>query len=70
MIKNYKIMKLTFAILLLLITSKTFSATDFDDNVVDNPVVAPIDNYIIIVMLLGLLFAFYKIKTVVAKKLL
>jgi len=64
MINNSKIMKNYYALLMLLVTSMSF-AQDFDDDVVDNTPVSPIDNYIVLALFFALLFAFYKIKSVV-----
>ena len=65
--KNPKITMPFFATLLLLATTATFAQT-FDDDVIDNTQANPIDNYIILALILALLFAFYKMKKVGKKK--
>jgi hypothetical protein len=61
--KNPKITKTFFATLLLLATTATFAQT-FDDDVIDNTQATPIDNYIILALILALIFAFYKMKRI------
>lgn len=69
MINNSKIIKNYYALLMLLVTSMSF-AQDFDDDVEDNPPVSPIDKYLVLALIFGLLFAFYKIKKNVREKFL
>ena len=67
MINNNKIMKCFSALLMLLATSFSF-AQGFDEEVIDNTPAGPIDNYVILVLFLALLFAFYKIRRVGSEK--
>ena len=63
MMKNSKILKNCYSILMLLATSISF-AQDFDEDVVDNQPVSPIDNYVILALFLALLYVFYIMKKV------
>jgi hypothetical protein len=60
--KNFKIIKYFSAILILLVTSVSFAQPGFDStggtDVVDNQ--APIDNYLWVLILVGLVYVFYK----------
>ena len=55
--KSSKIIKTFSAILMLLATSVSF-AQDFEEDVVDN--VAPIDTHILVLIVVGLGYVFYK----------
>lgn len=63
MMKNSKILKNCYALLMLLATSVSF-AQEFDDDVIDNQPVTPIDNYVFLALFLALLYAFYIMKRV------
>lgn len=63
MMKNSKIIKNCYVLLMLLATSVSF-AQEFDEDVVDNQPVSPIDNYVILVLFLALLYVFYIMKRV------
>ena len=66
MIKNFKITKVIYTIIIVLITSATFAddlPPAFDNNdVEDNAPAAPINEYIVETFVVGMFIAFYGIR--------
>ena len=67
MMNKSKIVKILFVILILFASSASF-AQDFEDDVIDNTPAGPIDNYVILTLFLGMIYAFYKMKRVGCEK--
>ena len=70
MITNFKITKVIYTIIIVLITSAAFAdvtdppsfGDDVVDNTMDNPTAAPIDDYVVEAIVLGAFIAFYGIR--------